>query len=79
MGITINNVAPGAIATHKNTNLQDDSDESKEFLKKIPLQRMGNPEEVASLVSFLCSAEADYITGSTLLVDGGLMWTYQEP
>ena len=40
---------------------------------------MGNPEEVASLVSFLCSAEADYITGSTFLVDGGLMWTYQEP
>ncbi|WP_316793395.1 SDR family oxidoreductase [Thermoleptolyngbya oregonensis] len=59
--------------------MQDDSDESKEFLKKIPLQRMGNPEEVASLVSFLCSAEADYITGSTFLVDGGLMWTYQEP
>ncbi|GAB4466656.1 MAG: SDR family oxidoreductase [Elainellaceae cyanobacterium] len=79
LGITINNVAPGAIATDKNTNLQDDSDESKEFLKKIPLQRMGNPEEVASLVSFLCSAEADYITGSTFLVDGGLMWTYQEP
>ncbi|BAU43033.1 SDR family NAD(P)-dependent oxidoreductase [Leptolyngbya sp. O-77] len=79
LGITINNVAPGAIATDKNTSLQDDSDESKEFLKKIPLQRMGNPEEVASLVSFLCSAEADYITGSTFLVDGGLMWTYQEP
>lgn len=79
LGITINNVAPGAIATDKNTNLQDDSDESEEFLKKIPLQRMGNPEEVASLVSFLCSAEADYMTGSTFLVDGGLMWTYQEP
>lgn len=79
LGITINNVAPGAIATGSNTDLQNESDEAKEFLKKIPLQRMGNPEEVASLVSFLCSDEADYITGSTFLVDGGLLWTYQEP
>jgi glucose 1-dehydrogenase len=47
-------------------------------LKNIPLGRLGKPEDVAALVSFLASPDADYITGSTFYVDGGLLWNYQE-
>ena len=43
-----------------------------ELVKKIPLQRVGNAEDVASLVNFLASEESNYITGQTLVVDGGL-------
>jgi glucose 1-dehydrogenase len=47
-------------------------------LKNIPLGRLGKPNDVASMVAFLASAEADYITGTTFFVDGGLLWNYQE-
>jgi glucose 1-dehydrogenase len=47
-------------------------------LKNIPLGRLRKPEDVAALVSFLASPDADYITGSTFYVDGGLLWNYQE-
>ena len=43
----------------------------RDFVELIPLKRAGRPEEIASAVVFLCSAEADYITGQTLNVDGG--------
>jgi glucose 1-dehydrogenase len=46
-------------------------------LKNIPLGRLGQPNDVA-LVAFLASPNADYITGSTFYVDGGLLWNYQE-
>ena len=78
LGITINNVAPGAIETPINTELLNDPEKLNAVLKNIPLGRLGKPEDVAALVSFLASSDADYITGSTFYVDGGLLWNYQE-
>lgn len=77
-GITINNVAPGAIETPINTKLLNDPEKLGSLLKNIPLGRLGQPEDVSSLVAFLASDEASYITGSTFFVDGGLTWNYQE-
>jgi glucose 1-dehydrogenase len=77
-GITINSIAPGAIETPINTRLLNDPVKLKELLGNIPLGRLGKPEDVAGLASFLASAESDYVTGSTFFVDGGLLWNYQE-
>ena len=78
LGITVNNVAPGAVATPINTRLLNDPTLLKALLNNVPLGRMGTPEEVASLVAFLASDEAAYITGSTYVLDGGLMRNYKE-
>jgi glucose 1-dehydrogenase len=78
LGITINNIAPGAITTPINTNLLADKPELNALLKNIPLGRMGTVNDVASLVSFLASEDAAYITGATFVVDGGLMVNYHE-
>ncbi len=78
LGITVNNVAPGAIATPINTSLLDDKPKLAALLANIPLGRMGTPEDVAGLVAFLVSDDASYITGSTFVVDGGLMRNYRE-
>jgi glucose 1-dehydrogenase len=77
-GITVNGVAPGAIATPINTALLDDKPKLEALLAKIPLRRLGSPEDVAGVVAFLASADADYITASTVFVDGGLIWSYHE-
>ena len=65
--ITVNSVAPGFIATDMTESLTDE-----ELTKKIPLGRIGNVEDVVSLVLFLSSEDSNYITGQTLVVDGGL-------
>ncbi|MFB2834940.1 SDR family NAD(P)-dependent oxidoreductase [Floridanema evergladense] len=78
LGITINNVAPGAIETPINTKLLNDPQKLGALLQNIPLNRLGQPQDVASLVAFLSSSDADYITGSTFFVDGGLLWNYHE-
>ncbi|MBW4523081.1 MAG: glucose 1-dehydrogenase [Scytolyngbya sp. HA4215-MV1] len=78
LGITINNVAPGAIETPINTKLLNDPTKLNALLQNIPLNRLGQPADVASLVAFLASSNADYITGSTFVVDGGLLWNYHE-
>ncbi len=77
-GITINNVAPGAIETPINTKLLNDPEKLGALLKNIPLGRLGKPQDVASIVAFLASSDADYITGTTFFADGGLLWNYQE-
>lgn len=77
-GITINNVAPGAIETPINTKLLNDPEKLNALLKNIPLGRLGQPDDVSGLVAFLASDDASYITGSTFFVDGGLTWNYQE-
>lgn len=66
--ITVNCVAPGLI----DTAMLDEQVPVEEILKMIPAQRMGTPEEVASAVNFLMSAEAGYITRQVLAVNGGL-------
>jgi glucose 1-dehydrogenase len=76
--ITVNNVAPGAIITPINTKLLDNKPELNALLNNVPLGRMGKPEEVAGLVAFLASDEAAYVTGSTYVIDGGLMRNYKE-
>ncbi len=78
LGITVNNVAPGAIATPINTEMMKDPAKLDPLLRNIPLGRMGTSEEVAGLVAYLASDEADYITGSTYVIDGGLMRNYHE-
>lgn len=78
LGITINNVAPGAIETPINTKLLNDPEKLGALLKNIPLGRLGQPKDVASIVAFLASTESDYVTGTTFFVDGGLLWNYQE-
>ena len=78
LGITLNNVAPGAIATPINSDLLSDHSKLDPLLRNIPLGRLGTPEEVAGLVAYLASDEASYITGSTFIIDGGLIRNYHE-
>ncbi len=69
-GITVNAVAPGYIATDM-TGVLDEA-QQKELLSRVVLGRLGKPEEVAEAVAFLASESADYITGETINVNGGL-------
>ncbi|WP_311223214.1 MULTISPECIES: glucose 1-dehydrogenase [unclassified Acidovorax] len=78
LGITVNNVAPGAIRTPINDDLMKQPDKLAALTAQIPLGRMGEPPDVAGTVAFLASADAAYITGATLVVDGGLLWNYAE-
>ncbi len=70
--INANNIAPGAIAAPINQATLDDPEAKSKALEEIPWGRFGQPEEVASLAVFLASEEADYVTGSTYYIDGGL-------
>jgi glucose 1-dehydrogenase len=72
-GINVNNIAPGMILTPMNQKAVDDPETRKKAEKNIPAGRAGRPEEIAYLAVFLASAEADYVTGSTYVMDGGLM------
>ena len=70
-GITVNAVAPGFIETDMTEVLGDKFKE--EAKKAIPLKRLGKPEDVANVVAFLASEDANYITGQVIQVDGGLV------
>jgi len=69
--IRVNAVAPGWIATPLTQPLRDDESRAGPILGRTPLGRWGYPEEVANAVLFLCSSAATFVTGSTLVVDGG--------
>jgi glucose 1-dehydrogenase len=70
--ITVNDVAPGAIATPINQATLQSPELMGQLLAEIPLKRIGSPEEVADLVAYLVSPEAAYVTGSSYFIDGGL-------
>jgi 3-oxoacyl-[acyl-carrier protein] reductase len=69
--ITVNAVAPGFIETNMTNKLNEKQKEV--LIQNIPLKRMGTPEDVARVVAFLCSNDADYITGQVINVDGGMV------
>lgn len=73
-GIRVNAIAPGAIATPLIfSEKQLKNPPSDPWIKSLPISRYGRPEDVAALAAFLCSDEADYITGSVYNVDGGAL------
>ncbi len=69
--INVNAVAPGYILTDMTKNLSEQATEA--FMKVTPMQRAGTPEDVASVVYFLCSADSNYVTGQVVNIDGGLL------
>ena len=71
-GIRINGIAPGAIATMMNVDILEDEAKRKDEENKIPMHRIGEPNEIAKVALFLASDAASYITGTTIYVDGGL-------
>jgi glucose 1-dehydrogenase len=70
--IRVVNVAPGAILTPINQELIDDPEKREEVEAEIPWGRLGKPEEIAAAVAWLAGPEAEYITGTTVFVDGGM-------
>jgi len=80
-GITVNNLCPGYFDTERARSLlakraagagEEEDAIRRALLREVPLRRMGDPDELAALAAFLCSEKASYITGTTILVDGGL-------
>ncbi len=71
-GIRVNGIAPGAIATDMNKDILEDQQKKKEEEMRIPMHRIGQPEEIAKVALFLASEGASYMTGTTVYVDGGL-------
>jgi glucose 1-dehydrogenase len=72
MKIRVNSVAPGAIATPINAANRDTPQEREDLLKLIPYGRIGDPGDIGRAVAWLASDAADYITGTSLVVDGGM-------
>ena len=70
-GITVNAVAPGFVVTDMTGALSEEVKQT--IMAKIPLAKLGQPEDIAAAVAFLASAEANYITGQVLTVDGGMV------
>ncbi|HEY1654805.1 MAG TPA: SDR family oxidoreductase [Candidatus Tumulicola sp.] len=70
--ITVNDIAPGAIATRINRGVREDPQKREEMLEEIPLHRIGDPDEIAALACYLASNAAAYVTGATYIIDGGL-------
>ena len=70
-GITVNAVAPGFVETEMISFLTKENRE--DFLKRVPVQRFGRPEDIAPFVSFLCTDGAGYLTGQTVRIDGGFV------
>ncbi len=73
LGINVNAVAPGTIETEMSRQSLSTEEGRAWQLARIPMGRIGKPDDIAGVVAFLCSSEADYITGHVLVADGG--WT----
>lgn len=72
-GITVNGISPGPFATPMNAPVMNDPAANAAFLASLPVGRWGKPEEVGALVTYLCSEQAGFVTGTDFLIDGG--WT----
>lgn len=72
-GVRVNAIAPGTIATEMTTATRNDPARAARFLARIPMARFGEPEELVGPVVFLCSPMSTYVTGTTLVVDGGYL------
>jgi 3-oxoacyl-[acyl-carrier protein] reductase len=79
-GITVNNIAPGPIMTDRLTEILfarakssgiTPDEQFRRFSETIPVRRMGQPNEIGDLCAYLCSSQAGYLTGQTIIVDGG--------
>lgn len=71
-GVRVAAVAPGAILTPINRELIEDPDKRREQEEQIPWGRLGEPDEIAAAIAWLAGPEAEYVTGTTLFVDGGM-------
>ncbi|MHB1022935.1 MAG: SDR family oxidoreductase [Acidobacteriaceae bacterium] len=71
--ITVNNIAPGAVFTPIDVDIEANAAMEKQLMAEIPLGRWGKPEEIAGLAIFLASEAASYCTGSTFFIDGGMI------
>ncbi len=72
-GVTVNNVAPGAIATPRNADIYENAEKRAMVEAAIPMGRFGKSEDVVGAVMLLCSKAGAYITGTDLVVDGGMV------
>lgn len=70
-GVQVNAVAPGLVETDMNADLRSDSQETARVLSRVPARRMAKPDEVAPVVVLLASPSSDYMTGETIVIDGG--------
>ena len=75
LGITVNAIGPGAIDTPMVQEAKMSKEALDGMLGRLPLKRIGRPEEISAAVIFLASEEASYVTGATLFVDGGWLAT----
>jgi 3-oxoacyl-[acyl-carrier protein] reductase len=80
-GITVNNIAPGPVLTDRITEIMSarakgagiaPDEQLKRFAQTIPVRRLGRPDEIGDLCAYLCSRQAGYLTGQTIVVDGGI-------
>ena len=72
-GVNVNAVAPGVFRTQLNARFLDDTERGRELLLRTPMRRFGRPEEVAGAAVFLASDAASFITGQTIVIDGGML------
>ncbi len=70
-GVQVNAIAPGYMETDMNAELRSDPEQTERILRGIPARRMARPEEIGPLVVYLASGVADFMTGETLVIDGG--------
>ena len=75
LGITVNVIGPGAIDTPMIQAAQIPKEAMDGMIQRIPLKRIGRPEEISAMVVFLASEESSYVTGATFYVDGGWLAT----